>query len=249
MRKILNLTVFTLSAAILAFSGCEAGLSNGSSNSTDDDSKFSFSEMYSSISNLQQDNTAIRAELATMTGDTATDNTSLQTRITLLETQIAALLTSKAPVESTVPVGAIVAWHKNLNGGVPALASNFAECDGSVISDEDSPLDGRTLPNLNGEGRFLRGSSISGVEQEDNMQGFITFSGVTSDANLAYNFTYGFDTSDVGNMGRVMVTTGGISIRQSKTSGPKNDGTNGVPRIGPETRPTNMSVVWVMRIK
>src|SRR5262249_29149755 len=61
----------------------------------------------------------------------------------------------------TVPIGAIIAWDKSLTG-VPALPSNFVECNGQTISDSASPLDGQTVRNLNGANRFLRGNSTSG---------------------------------------------------------------------------------------
>lgn len=61
---------------------------------------------------------------------------------------------------SVVPIGGIIAWNKSFTG-VPSLPAGFLECDGSVISDADSPLDGETLPDLNGDNRFLRGNSTS----------------------------------------------------------------------------------------
>jgi hypothetical protein len=61
------------------------------------------------------------------------------------------------------PVGTIVAWAKSLTG-VPVLPAGWHECDGSVVSDVNSPLNGTTLPNLNsGTQRFLRGSTTSGT--------------------------------------------------------------------------------------
>ncbi|MCP4137994.1 MAG: hypothetical protein GY754_43930 [bacterium] len=241
MKKVLNLTVFTLFAAILAFSGCEAGLSNSSSNSSTDDSDFSFSEMYKSISNLQQDNIAIRAELAAMTGGVATDTASLTAKITLLETENAALKTSKAPVESTVPVGAIVAWHKSLSG-IPALAANFVECNGSVISDAESPLNGQILPNLNyANGRFLRGGSFSGDLQNDQIQEHthnipVWFRAGQTIFSQDNNFhSWGWQTGGDNNDTRPSNGVTGARV----ATGTEID----------ETRPTNMSVVWVMRIK
>lgn len=63
-----------------------------------------------------------------------------------------------------VPIGAIVAWHKSLTG-VPALdaESLFVECNGQVLSDSASPLDGQTIPDLNGDNRFMRGNATSGA--------------------------------------------------------------------------------------
>jgi len=59
------------------------------------------------------------------------------------------------------PVGTVASWLKTLTG-TPALPDNWTECDGSVVSDGDSVYDGETLPDLNGDNRFLRGSSSSG---------------------------------------------------------------------------------------
>ena len=74
--------------------------------------------------------------------------------------------TNNAIIDLLCPVGGIIAWHKNMTG-VPALTTNFAECDGSVISDASSPMNGQTLPNLNGTTEstklFLRGSTTSGT--------------------------------------------------------------------------------------
>jgi len=63
------------------------------------------------------------------------------------------------------PIGAILPWAKTL-AGVPALPAAWVECNGQVLSDVDSPLNGDTIPNLNASGggtqRFLRGATASG---------------------------------------------------------------------------------------
>lgn len=56
-----------------------------------------------------------------------------------------------------VPVGGIVPFA----GSAGSIPSNWRLCDGSLINDPESPLNGALLPSLNG--RFLRGSHISGV--------------------------------------------------------------------------------------
>jgi hypothetical protein len=66
-------------------------------------------------------------------------------------------------LERRPPVGAIIAWHKNL-AGVPALPEGWVEVNGQSIADNDSPLNGVTLPDLNGQGRFLRGGGTSGTQ-------------------------------------------------------------------------------------
>jgi hypothetical protein len=60
-----------------------------------------------------------------------------------------------------VPIGSIIAWAKNLSG-VPLLPEGFVECNGQILDDPESPFNGITMPDLNGENRFLRGASTSG---------------------------------------------------------------------------------------
>src|SRR5436853_3279793 len=67
----------------------------------------------------------------------------------------------KALIDLVLPIGSISGWAKNLTG-VPALIGTWAECNGQVLSDAGSPLNGVTLPDLNGAQRFLRGASASG---------------------------------------------------------------------------------------
>jgi len=61
-----------------------------------------------------------------------------------------------------VPVGGIIAWAKSLDAGIPAIPGNFVECNGQVLSDADSPINGATIPDLNGDNSFMRGNSTSG---------------------------------------------------------------------------------------
>ena len=68
------------------------------------------------------------------------------------------------------PIGGILAWIKSFTG-VPALATQgrdeWVEVDGQVINDVESPLNGQTLPDINGTSdttrKFLRGSTTSGT--------------------------------------------------------------------------------------
>ena len=56
----------------------------------------------------------------------------------------------------------VKAWHKNATGGLTQLHAFWKECDGSAISDSESPLSGGNLPDLNSTQRFLRGNSSTG---------------------------------------------------------------------------------------
>jgi len=60
------------------------------------------------------------------------------------------------------PIGSIAMWVKSFTG-VPSITQGWLECDGSVISDAESPLNGETLPDMNGNNQFLRGSTTSGT--------------------------------------------------------------------------------------
>ena len=61
-----------------------------------------------------------------------------------------------------LPIGSLMAWAKTITG-VPALPSGWVQCDGQVLSDADSPLNGQTMPALNAANVFLRGNSTSGT--------------------------------------------------------------------------------------
>src|ERR1041384_332729 len=67
----------------------------------------------------------------------------------------------KALIDEAAPIGCVQAWLKDFPG-VPGLPSSWAECNGQVLDDSASPLNGQTLPNLNGANRFLRGAGSSG---------------------------------------------------------------------------------------
>jgi len=62
------------------------------------------------------------------------------------------------------PIGAVVAWLKSMTN-TPPLTRGWVECNGQVISDEESPYHGTAVPDLNGNRgppRFLRGSATGG---------------------------------------------------------------------------------------
>lgn len=137
----------------------------------------------------------------------------------------------------SVPIGTILAWHKTFTG-CPDLPDNFVECSGQVLSDSESPFNGETIPDLNGDARFLRGAATSGTEQADAFQGHYH--------DVRMKNTDGVNSyprsGDSGGS-----TISGNNLKAAYTV--QDDGTNGTPRIATETRPINMSVVWIIRIK
>jgi len=138
-------------------------------------------------------------------------------------------------IPGVIPIGAIIAWHKSM-AGVPALDDSFLECDGSIINDVDSPMNGETLPDLNGDLAFIRGGAVSSnVKQDDTLQGH------WHTRPAAGQFLIG---------GGAGVPSGaGSNTTSNDTGSPSTDGINGVPRTSAETRPVNMTMVWIMRIK
>jgi hypothetical protein len=69
--------------------------------------------------------------------------------------------TINAIITDTAPIGSVMAWLKDYTN-TPALPILWAECNGQILEDEESPYNGQTLPDLNGENRFLRGNSTTG---------------------------------------------------------------------------------------
>lgn len=65
--------------------------------------------------------------------------------------------------ESSIPLGSVVGWMQDFSG-TPSIPFNFALCNGQVLNDPQSPYNGKVLPNLNSQNRFLRGNVISGGE-------------------------------------------------------------------------------------
>jgi hypothetical protein len=66
-------------------------------------------------------------------------------------------------IAALVPIGIVLPWFKDIPG-VPSLGENFVECNGQVLNDPESPLDGQSMPDINtGIQRFIRGGVNSGA--------------------------------------------------------------------------------------
>ena len=106
------------------------------------------------------------------------------------------------------PIGSIVAWNKSMTG-VPSLPDGWIECNGQSISDAGSPMNGQTVPDLNGSSetqRFLRGATSSGgtggseTHSHTGTTSQQTFTGGTENhtqsGNQSINHTHTFTTSE-----------------------------------------------------
>lgn len=118
----------------------------------------------------------------------------------------------------TAPVGSIIAWHKSMDG-TPDLPNGWVEMNGQTLDDPSSVYDGKTIPALNSNGRFLKGATTSGSENNK-----------TTHTHTATPNTHPY-----------FITNSGDSHPAADTQF-----TTGAT-FGSD--PSNFTVVWIMRIK
>lgn len=114
---------------------------------------------------------------------------------------------------------------ESVSGSAPLVLAT------AVISFSGSPMNGQTVDLINSEGRILRPSTSPGLKQADAFQSHV--------------HQYGAGTSNANNQ----AITGSAPSGNIQSSTPVNDGTNGTPRLGNETRMKNVGVKAYMRIK
>jgi hypothetical protein len=133
-----------------------------------------------------------------------------------------------------VPIGCVLAYLKTLPS-VPALPGSWVECNGQVLSDAESPLNGQTIPNLNGAsaGRqyFLRGATASGGTGGSDQHSHIL--DVVTDENTP----------------NVDVDTNLDGTSAFVAPGPHHHNLSAQPTNMESTLPSYYEVVWVMRVK
>lgn len=138
------------------------------------------------------------------------------------------------------PIGAIIAWHKSLTG-TPAIPAGWVECNGQTLSDAGSPYNGQVIPNLNGTpsggysggGRFLRGGTTSGI-----MQNSTTIRRTAAGGEIIYPLVSNED-------GYINPDYTPTATWRHQLLGP----VASFAASGFALRPTNMSVVYIMRVK
>ena len=140
----------------------------------------------------------------------------------------------------------------------------------AVIGEDWGAGDGSTtfnIPDLRGS--FLRGVGIHGSEEKangnkfegpalgafdnDQFQNFDRYNGMHGDEVRAGQMAvYGKTANDIPGGASPAVsfatTTAGSTFYQMITSEPKDDGTNGVPRDGDETKPFSAGVNYIIRV-
>jgi hypothetical protein len=185
------------------------------------------------------------------------------------------------------PIGSIEAFHKSM-AATPVLPWGWVECNGQVLADPESPYNGQTMPSLNATGKFLRGSTVSGTMQTEDVGGHTHTGTTTADGNHNHSGSTGSVNStngrlvpwddnlasnkmDATNTGQLINTPpggGGLpwdglgTVGNFITTIDQLDHTHAISadgththtfttntNTGTETRPTNMSVVWIIRVK
>ena len=156
------------------------------------------------------------------------------------------------------PIGTIIPWiNKVEKDGVLVdfpVAEGWHKCDGTTIP-SGSIWAGKTTPDLNGEMRFLRGAPESSVleTEEDQLQdhkhkfhdpGHIhkyTYRHKHNRPDAAPGATHPIDQleSEVLNNEATTSTSTGITITEVEDT----------YRTGSETRPKNMHVIYIMKVK
>ena len=114
----------------------------------------------------------------------------LESRVTALEAQVASLVAQITALANLVPIGGVIPWFKD-TPGVPPMPANFVECNGQMLVDPESLLDGQFMPDANtGAERFIRGNLVSGLTG-----GIATFATASAD-NAGVGPTFNAVTTD-----------------------------------------------------
>ena len=158
------------------------------------------------------------------------------------------------------PIGTISAWvtkptKETREDEMVSLPDGWVRCDGATIP-EPSVWAGQLTPNLNGEKRFLRGSSDSEMltMEEDQMQ---DHKHQVSDPGHSHSYDdkyTSYNEHDDGAPGPKGADNDDERFDKShdRTSGSSHSGltVEGVSsgNSGSETRPKNMNVIYIMRV-
>jgi len=163
-------------------------------------------------------------------------NTSFSSELNENNTDIENEFNGVTPTPDTLthitPIGSVVSWLKNYTN-TPSLPDGWVECDGSTLSDSDSVYNGQVIPDLNGDERFLKGSSTSGTE-----------GGTTNHRHQWHESAagVGWDTHSVD--GQTWNSAGNLVSEADRHNTDFYTNT-----ASSDPRPPFYSVVWIMRVK
>ena len=157
-----------------------------------------------------------------------------------------------------MPVGSIVSWVMKIEAGgeFVDLPAGWMRCDGSTIP-HGSIWEGKKLPNLNGERRFLRGGpdeSVLSLEEDQ----ILDHDHNHDDPGHSHSYTDHYAKRDSGSGCENHIPDGGdhdkicYDSTLSPSTGSVSTGfsVTGVKDAnhGSENRVKNMNVIWIMRV-
>ena len=151
------------------------------------------------------------------------------------------LIVSQSYVHAPIPIGSIMAWAKNLLG-VPDLPDGWVECNGQFLSDTESPLNGRTIPDLNTSNRFLRGNTESGGYGGVESHNHFSPASKWHDKNLfILSGDYGAEQTGVGTYGMINESYFSYGYSGGTITNFKTSSVNAIPPY--------YEIVWIMKVK
>jgi|TARA_R100000789_G_scaffold73271_1_gene68965 hypothetical protein len=139
------------------------------------------------------------------------------------------IIESSSKSDGDVPIGGMIPWLSNITG-VPNLPVGWKLCDGTAVNDALSPMNGQTIPDLNGDNRFVRGSDTAG--------------GTGGSATSAH-------THSISNAGKIQTSYGANIDNYSpfQVGVDSTAPTVATQSTSPSILPTYINVVWIIRIR
>lgn len=151
------------------------------------------------------------------------------------------------------PIGTIAAWHPNiLNPSLP-LPPCWKLCNGNAISDQESPLNSQSTPNLN-SGYFLRGASTSSSTLvAANMPSHTHDLGSHTHTAGTYSMNFSNGAGGGSTVAQRLALQGLTTQGLNGSSGGPSTNTSGAPSTGSDGSgnnwPAHVDIVWIMRFK
>ena len=137
------------------------------------------------------------------------------------------------PAQS-VPIGAVLSWLKTF-ANTPSLPAGFVECNGQVLNDGESVYNGQTIPDLNGDNRFLRGNATSGATGGSSTHTLV----IGEIPSHAHGITFGTATLTAGSdLGKPTTPSTDDLLTTAKGGGGAH-----------ENKPPYYNIVFIMRVK
>merc|ERR1719167_187981 len=164
------------------------------------------------------------------------------------------------------PLGSIIAWVTRPSTEVPRnmsidLPEGWVRCDGNLIP-HPSAWAGYTTPNINGLHKFLRGGADEAeltLEDETTKLPDHTHNATATADATSKPHSHSYNDQHLGGSGNVCsglywdqvntgYTTGETTVEVEVTVNVEVEGVSTLSKSVNETRPTNMNVIYIMRV-